>query len=513
MLIGGLDLGTSGCKFTIYRNSKKLIEATRSYPATHKGRQHSINSEIVWKAVTEIIQEASQQIPGNDRVRAICVSSFGEAATPIDRNGNALAEARLFWDDSGSIQNEQLISSLGKSKLYSITGLLPNRKYTINKIAWFRDNEPEIYDRAEKFLLFEDFIIYRMTGECCISYSLAGRTCALDVHSLQWSAEIFNTVGIDMNKMSSLLPSGSIAGQVLPSVAASLNLDPRCIMVTGGHDQMCVTLGAGAIHPGRAVNGSGTVEALSSVLDPANTLNFQSACGYPFCVHADGKQYFTYGASSTGTVLLEWYIRTFGIKYMPEFQGVASIHKVLEDQAGSAPTNLLFLPYFEGAGLPFDDFNARGLFMGMTLSTSKQELYRALLESISYDMCINMKAQEKIGIYIEDIVATGGGSNSELWMQIKADVTGKPIKQLSTTQAGTQGCMILAGVAVGYYTSIEEAVAENVHIRRIFEPNMHYHHLYQEKLEQFTQLYHASKSVITPQSHFDLNDKEQHRFI
>lgn len=495
MLIGGLDLGTSGCKFTIYCDSEKIAEAARSYPATHKGRQHSINSEIVWKAVTEIIREAGSRIDGNDRVRAICVSSFGEAATPIDRDGNALAEARLFWDESGAPQNERLTVTMGRDRLYAVTGVLPNRKYTINKIAWFRDNKPDVYERAYKFLLFEDFIIYRMTGECCISYSLAGRTSALDIHALSWSSEIFDTAGIDREKMSRLLPSGSIAGQVLPSVAEALNLDPRCIMVTGGHDQMCVTLGAGAIRPGRAVNGSGTVEALSSVLAADNVFDIHNSCGYPCCIHADSRQYFTYGASSTGTVLLEWYIRTFGIKYMPEFRGVSNIHKALEAQSGPTPTNLLFLPYFEGAGLPFDDYNARGMFMGMTLSTGKQEIYRALLESIAYDMCINMKVQEKMGIRIDDIVATGGGSNSDLWMQIKADVTGKPIMQLSTTQAGTQGCMILAGVAVGHYASIEEAVEENVHIRRVFEPDKRYHSIYQEKLEQFRQLYHANKNI------------------
>lgn len=495
VLLGGLDLGTSGCKFTVYCDSKKIAEAARSYPATHEGRRHSINSDIVWKAVTEIIQEANRQIDGNDRVRAICVSSFGEAATPIDRNGNALAEARLFWDESGTAQNERLIAAMGRDRLCSITGVFPSRKYTINKIAWFQENKPAVYEHAYKFLLFEDFIIYRMTGDCCISYSLAGRTCALDIRALCWSSEIFSAAGIDPAKMSTPIPSGSIAGQVLPSVAAELHLDPRCILVTGGHDQMCVTLGAGVIHSGRAVNGSGTVEALSSILDADDLFDHNNVCGYPRCIYVDNRQHFTYGASSTGTALLEWYIRTFGIRYMPEFQGVPNIHKALEAQCSSTPTNLLFLPYFEGAGLPFDDYNARGMFMGMTLSTNKQEIYHAILESIAYDMCINMKAQEKMGIQIDDIVATGGGSNSELWLQIKADVTGKPVMQLSTTQAGTQGCMILAGVAVGHYASISQAVEENIRIRHVFEPDNRFHRIHQEKLEQFRQLYHASKRI------------------
>ena len=498
MIIGGLDLGTSGCKFTVYQDLHKIAETSQPYPTIHYGRCHSIDANVVWEAVSSVIQRAANSIEGNDLIKAICVSSFGEAATPVDINGNVLAQARLFWDESGYEENERLVERLGKNSIYKATGLLPNRKYTINKIAWYRHYQPEIYEKAHKFLLFEDFIIYRLTGEYAISYSLAGRTMAFDLRKHTWAREIFEAAGVDVDKMSCPFPSGTIVGQVLPSISRTLHLDPSCVLVSGGHDQMCVTLGAGILQPGAAVNGSGTVEALSSVLCDPNFITAMRSSGYPRCIHADGTHCFTYGASSTGSVLLEWFLRTFGIRYMPAYKNAKNIYNALEEKIGSQPSNLLFLPYFEGAGLPLDDYNACGVFMGMKLSTSPQEMYHALMESITYDMCLNMLEQEKMGLQISHIVATGGGSVSPRWMQMKADVTGKPIHKLATRQAGTQGCMLLAAKAMGYFASLEEAIREIVHIEHIYTPIPSNHTVYRERLEQFVRLYQASRNIAFP---------------
>lgn len=497
MVIGGLDLGTSGCKFAIYKDTVRISEASASYPAIHDGQHHSIDSNIVWNSVCNVIKQAVFASPDqNEKVQAISVSSFGEAATPIDKDGNALSNALLFWDNSGEEQNASIIDKLGVKTIENITGVLPDKMFTINKIAWFRDNKPEIYEKAVKFLLFEDLIIYRMTGEYAISYSLANRTMGFDNNKLCWSKKIFDAAEVDMDKMSCLYPSGTVVGQVLPSIANYLGLSSKCVMVTGGHDQMCVALGGGAISPGLAVNGSGTVEALSTILNKnANYDKLYDNC-YSCSVYADESKHFTYAWSSTGSILLEWYIKTFGFETMPGLSDGKDAYTLLEASAVKEPTKMLFLPYFEGTGTPYNDYNAKGVFMGMNLSTTKQDIYRALMEGLAYDLCININALESAGVYINEIRATGGGAKSPMWLQIKADVTGKPISLLSTTQSGTLGCMILASVAMGYYSSLEEAIHENVRISKVFEPNLAYRNIYNEKIRQFSLLYYATKNIL-----------------
>ncbi|MCD8139098.1 MAG: hypothetical protein LUE17_04855, partial [Planctomycetaceae bacterium] len=264
----------------------------------------------------------------------------------MDAHGNPLAAAPLFWDASGVQEVEEIVRRVGKERIKAISGVMPDAMYTLCKMAWQKKN-CSYYTDAKAFMLFEDFIIYRLTEQRAISYSLAGRTMGFDVGARTWSQELFDAARVDPALMSPPLPSGTPVGTVLPAVRSELGLMADTVVTTGGHDQMCVAVGAGGILPGVGSNGSGTVEVMAVTI-PANTRQTDLlANNYTVSVHADPQEMFTYSCNSTGSLLLNWYITTFGDT------ASASPFQDFESRAPTEPTSLLSLPYIAGSGTPF----------------------------------------------------------------------------------------------------------------------------------------------------------------
>ncbi len=332
-------------------------------------------------------------------------------------------------------------------------------------------------------MLFEGFIIYKLTGERLLSYSLAGRTMGFDIETRTWSPALFQAAGVDPALMSKPVASGTPAGPILPALRRKLGIREEALVVTGGHDQMCVAVGAGAVRDGVAANGSGTVEVLSVTLPERADPHPLYANNYTLSIHADPARVFTYCCNSTGSLLLSWFLSNFGDP---------GTFAAYEAHAPKKPTQLLVLPYVAGAGTPSMDFAARGVIAGMDVTTTKYDVYRALMEGLAFDLVCNMDLLRKASVAVEEIRATGGGALSKMWLQIKADVTGLPVYTLASHQAGAMGCMILAAVAAGLYADLDEAVADLVATREVFEPNAANHRFYQDRKEEFLALFTAA---------------------
>ena len=254
---------------------------------------------------------------------------------------------------------------------------------------------------------------------------------------------------------------------------------------------MCVAVGVGAIEPGIAANGSGTVEAMSITLDQSVDHKLLLGEKYSCSIHAKPENYFTYSFSSTGSVLLKWYIDTFGLTCG---KNGSDVFEYLEKNVPKEPTDLMILPYWAGTGTPYLDLNAKGVISGMTLSTNKYDIYRGLMESLTFDLLLNIETFNKIGVRIDQIRATGGGAKSPLWLQLKADITNREISTLKHKQAGTLGCAMMAEVALGEYKSLKDAISDQVVVDRIYYPNLKNHQRYLDKYESFKKLYATIKN-------------------
>lgn len=488
-MIAGLDIGTTNCKLSVFDAGAPLVETSASYAASRAGGRHTLDADRVWDTVKRLFREAIAKEPRAANIRALAVSSLGEAAVPVDAAGRTLGEALLFWDASGKEEMERIVAALGEERIFARTGVIPDPMYTVCKIAWRQKHDPRCRD-AKNFLLFEDFITFRLTGEKIVSYSLAGRTMGLDMRRRAWSEEIFNAAGVGTELMSRPAPSGTIAGSILPSVRRELGLAGETLVAVGGHDQMCVALGAGAVREGIASNGSGTVEALALTVprDPHAERLFDGK--YTLSLHADPDRLFTYSCNATGSLLLTWYVETFGD---PADSGSFAR---FEAAAPKTPTSLVALPYIAGSGTPFMDLGVTGGIAGVTHATTKYDIYRALMEGLAFDLAHNIDNLARAGVAPTELRATGGGSLSRMWLQIKADVTGLPVRSLRNRQAGALGCMMLASTAAGLYGSLYEAADELVAADETFEPDPENHAFYLGRKERYLELFARTRDIV-----------------
>ncbi|MCL5104994.1 MAG: FGGY family carbohydrate kinase, partial [Armatimonadetes bacterium] len=384
--------------------------------------------------------------------------------------------------------------NLGAGRVFAITGMPLHPMYSINKIMWLKQNRSNVFLEARKFLCVEDYIVYRLTGETVTDSSLAARTMAFDVVKREWSDEILRAADIDVELLPRVLPSGTMVGKILTKVAEELGFSGDAIVATGGHDQPCGALGAGIVRGGMAMNATGTSDVICPAL-PIPVLNQamldSNYCCYP---HAVEDYYCSIGFNLTGGLLLKWYrdVLCHEERELAETKGVDP-YDVIMSRMSSGPSDVYVLPHFVGAGTPYLDPDSRGAVLGLTLETGKPELIRAIIDSSNYEMRLNIEHLEHAGIEINEIRAVGGGAKSEKWLQMKADVFGKPITSLQTSEAASLGAAILAGKALGCFESSADAAEGMVRVKKTYEPDAAMHKRYEENYNNYIGVYGTLK--------------------
>lgn len=459
MVMGGLDIGTSGCKCTVMRADGKVLSSCyREYGVSRRAGAHEADPAVIWDTAKHVIRDACSQSP--EPVQALAVTSFGESVVLLDDGGEPLAPAMLYTDPRGQEQSERLSRELGEQRIFDMCGHSPNAMYSLPKLMYLRETQPELFTRARHILPIHAYIVYRLCGTAVTDYSLAARTMMLDVRKLDWCDELLAAGGVMRSVLPKIVPPGTAAGEILPDLATEIGLPKGAVMVIGCHDQVAAAIGAGALRPGVAVNGSGTVECFTPVFGgiPAQT-DLMRQNGYAIVPAVDGL-YVTYAFIFTGGALLQWYRDHFAVAAKAEAERSGrSVYAVLDGKVRSDPTGLLVLPHFAGAATPYMDSGAKGAVVGLLLEHDERDLYRALLEGVAYESRVNLERLAQSGVSIGSIRATGGGARSRVWLQIKADILGKPIETLEVDEAGTVGSLMLAGLACGCYATLDQAMA------------------------------------------------------
>jgi xylulokinase len=337
-----------------------------------------------------------------------------------------------------------------------------------------------------------------LSGLRQIDYSLASRTMAFDINSLQWNEEILSYAGFDKKLFSNTVPIGSKAGKIKKELADELGISDKAIIVSGCHDQIAAAIGTGTYKTGMAVDGTGTVECITPVFE-RNIERSKLYEGYYAIVPFLDNKYVTYAFSFTGGALLKWYRDKLAFMEAEASHSVGkSAYDYFNDNVDALkPSGLLVLPHFAGAATPYMDNESKGAIIGLTMDTSSSDIYQALMEGVTFEMCLNMERLAAAGIEIDKIRATGGGAASALWLQMKADILNKPVVSLGAVQSGTLGCIMLAGLACGIYESIEAAKKVFVKERQTYYPNHEMHEKYTKLYKKYKKLYSAVKLVLT----------------
>jgi xylulokinase len=385
----------------------------------------------------------------------------------------------IFWE-----------KKLSREKIYKITGMPLHPMYSINKILWIKNERRDVYKKAFKFLLVEDFIIYKLTGEFGIDYTLASRTMAFNINTTKWSHEILNIAEVDEELLSDPYPSGTIVGQINKDLKNEFGFKNAVSVVTGGHDQPCGALGAGIFQSDMAMNATGTVDALCPVFGylkySENMLHFNLAV-YPYVID---KFYCSVAFNLTGGLLLRWY-RDILCKdeKTRAVENRGDPYELILREMSDNPKDIFILPHFVGSGTPYLDPFSKGAIVGLKISTTKGDLTRAIIDCINYEMKFNIECFNENNFTLKEIRTIGGGSKSTKWLELKASCFGIPVKKLKVDEAVCLGAAILAGYATGAFNSIKEGTQNMVNIQGTFFPKEDLHALYEEKYQKYKKLY------------------------
>lgn len=496
MLVIGLDVGTTGVKAVVFDEAGHIVaQSSREYDVTFTPEgEREMSAVALWQSVESVLGKVALACRAED-VAALCVSSFGEAFVPVNAAGEALMPIIVATDKRGEKEYEAAMQIISTGTIGRIAGMPPSPTCSLSKVLYIRDQEPAVYEKTYKFLLIEDYVIYRLCGEAATDYSLAARTMFFDVQNRCWSREILDTLALDASRFSEPMPSGTVVGTLRSDVARDLRLPKAMRVVTGGHDQPCCALGAGVLDKGRAVNSVGTTECITPILDSPLPLSaivddqysYESFVGNPL------RQYVTLAYSLSSGLLVQWYFDNFAAAEKANLG--KGVYKAFEDEAGKRLTNVYVLPHFVGSGTPTLDYRSRGAIVGLHMGVTRYEVCRAVLESNCYEMRLNVEQLEKASIVLSELAAVGGGSRSELWLRLKADILQKRIVLCECSEAGALGAGILAAVAAGVHKDVRSAVSAMVRYKGAVEPDVTMKAYYDDRFAGYAPLYGELKRV------------------
>ena len=506
MKIAGLDIGTTGCKCTVFdRNGNYLGKAYRDYPVRRTMGSHEIDVSAIMEGVYAVIREMAAQFPD---IAGLGVTSFGETFVLTDGEGTPLHPAMLYTDPRGAEECRELKKKTGEKDIARITGLRPHEMYSISKLMWIKKHQPEIYKKAEHAFLMEDFVVFHLTGKAQIDYSLASRTMAFDICRLDWSDRILEAAGIDRELFSACVPTGSTAGEILPAAASKTGLSKQTQIVSVSHDQVAAAVGAGAFDARVAVDGAGTVECLTPIYEEMPDIDKMYEGYFSVVPYVFPGTYVAYAFSYTGGALMQWCVETFAgeKKRQAREQGI-SVNELLEREYQEShseglgghtdgPSGMLVLPHFAGAATPYMDTGSKGAVLGLTTASTAADIYRGCMEGVTYEMYLNYQALAGSGIRFEKLNATGGGAHSSVWMQMKADVLNLTITALKTVDAGTVGSAMLTGVAAGMFRDLKEAAGLMVEETVTYKPRQEMHEKYMRVYERYRKVYDAVRPLM-----------------
>ena len=439
----GIDIGTTSVKTGLYNEKlEQLLSLTADYTLDAHGDRVEFDAEEYFEIVKAEIEKAK----ATANPYALSVDTQCETLILTDEVGVPLRPAIVWLDNRATEEAELIKAHFGNRKVYEVTGQPEiTATWPAAKLLWVKRNEPQIWARTKKIFLLEDWILYKMTGRFVSEKTLQSSTIYFDIHSGNWWGEMLDFLGVGED----MLPT-------LYSSAVQIGDYDGMKVVTGAIDQIAGAIGAGVTKQGIVSEMTGTTMVLFMPSDFIPEYDEKSIvpCHYNY----DDK-YCLLSWTPTAGMALKWFKNAFCENFS---------FSELDDLAKSVPAGsdgVTFLPYLCGSTMPKYNPSARGSFTGLTTEHTRAHFVRAVMESVS---CMLKSNLDYLGIEVDEIRAMGGGANSPLWCQMKADMTGKKLVTLKNKETATLGSAILAGVGTGVFDSVDEAV-KKIELDRTYE--------------------------------------------
>jgi xylulokinase len=434
------------------------------------------------------------------RVRVAVISSQGETLINLDRHAAPLRNAIVWIDNRSVAEAAQIERTFGRTTVFRITGqpeIAPT--WPATKILWQNKHEPEVFGQTAKFLMVEDYLLHKLTGEIVGEYSVHSSSLWLDIKQRQLWREMLDFLDVKPEQFPELRDSGEIVGHLTADAARQTGLSEDTLVVTGSLDQAAGAIGAGNVKPGICSETTGSALAVC-VLAPQPITN--PKFGIPCHCHALKDTYYLMAWSQTAGLALKWFKDTFCESQTAEaWKKRCDVYGLLEREARKvAPgsESLIFLPHLTGVAFP--DFNphVRGVFFGISLNHRRPHFVRAIMESVAFMLKENTDVLERMAVDVSEIRAGGGGSKSRLWNQIKADVLGKPVRCVLTSEAASAGVAILAGMSVGIFAGLDDGCKRIARLGQRIMPTGRNEGIYRECFRKYTALYKRLQPLFSP---------------
>ena len=484
-LVIGIDCSTTGCKAIAWNREGKAVAQGRTTYALFQPQAnwYEQDADQWWYGTCNAIKQLLSQID-KKQVEAICITHQRETFVAVDREGKAVRNAIVWMDRRSHKQVNFLVEKIGVKQINQLTGKPSSMTPSLPKIIWLTDNEVETVTRTYKFLDVHGYIVYHLTKNFRTSLASADPMGIIDMQSNSWADDLLTSLGLQTGQFADLVPPGSIIGYVNQSAAIATGLAEGLPVIAGAGDGQCAGLGANAVGNNRAYLNLGTaiVSGIISsdyLVDPSFRTMYAPI----------PKSYFLETVLLGGVFTINWLIKKFANDLCNSNLNL-SPEEILETAAAKLPPGaegLMLVPYWNYVMNPYWDGKACGITIGWTGRHGREHLYRAILEGIAFEeRLVGDGVMVAMGQRFSEYVVMGGGSQSNLWCQIVADITDVPVVRSQTTEATCLGAGMLAAVTVGWYSDIKTAASSMTGTGSRFTPNSQSQAIY-EKL--YTQVY------------------------
>ncbi|MDZ7910471.1 MAG: FGGY family carbohydrate kinase [Rhodococcus sp. (in: high G+C Gram-positive bacteria)] len=462
-LVVAVDCSTTASKAVVFDAHGHALSSGRRAFATSQpspGR-HEQDPQDWWSATHAALRESLSAIDPT-RIAAVCVTTQRETFVCLGDDNEPVMPG-IVWMDTRA---RDLVEELGTDVVHAMSGRPADNTPSMYKIAWLMRNEPDIMARVAKLGDVSAYLNMRLTGSWVTSHASADSTGLLDMSTLHWSETLAATVGIDSAVFPGVVPPGALIGVVSDEAAALTGLARGTPVIAGAGDGQCAALGAGLVDSTSVYLNMGT-----AIVCGRPSVDYNWGRAYRTVAAAYGNTYLFEAFTASGTYLINWFRENFEPKFHGTVDSAESDTELCAERIPPGSEALLALPYWNAAQTPHWDPKARGALIGLTGRHGRAHIYRAILEGIAFEIKLEMTGLDSETEPIQQVFVTGGGSRSPLWMQIVADITGRPLTMCAEQETTALGAAMVAVVAVGLHPTMEAATKAMTHHDRKVFPN------------------------------------------
>jgi len=477
----GVDLGSTNIKAAIYDRNFNLVDR-QSRPVNYI-RENGFVEFDAYVYCRDLIGLLADMVEKNHvaKVKQIAFTGQAESLVVLGHHGRPLMNAISWMDERSTEECKALAQRFDAATCEAVTGqmaVLPT--WPATKILWLKNNRPEIYEKADCYMLLKDYIVYCLTGEKVADMSIATFSFYFDIYNKCYWKEMLEAIGVPESKLPKLCEPCTVAGTLTPDVAGQMGLSTETKVNVGTLDHFAGMIGTGNIEKGGITLSTGTVMALATMSSAEEGKSTGIAMHYGFIPNT----YVMLPVVESGGVSLEWFHRSCMKCDYDEMNATL---------AKRDPNDLLFLPYLVGTSAPEFDNDANGVFWGLRQEHDAIDMAGAVMEGVSFVLRKNCEHIARNGVALKSIIATGGGAKSAIWCQLQADITGLPVSIPKEKEAACLGAALIAAVSDGRFADYGEAVHTCVELTHTYEP--HPTDRLETKYRRFNALYKAALEI------------------